>query len=467
MKNLLIVATLGILTACSPYEIYQPPLTYTPEEWKNPVIESNLEAPCQWWEIFQCEHLNELESRALDKNYSLEEAFQNWQQAQAMAYVARSAQFPQINLNPNFIKEESLLQIYSQKHGQTKSKLIRCDQSLYSIPLDVTYEVDLWNQLSNNYKAFAYNAQAQQEAYQTAILIITADVALHFFILQGLDSELDVLDKNRKIRQDALDITQSRYSAGLVNFSDVSRAETELAVIKSDWENTMRLRNLEENILATLTAQSASDFSLPHSPLDGIPPSIPSGIPSELLLRRPDIRQAEQDMASTHTEIAVQYADYFPALTFQGAIGYLSPLCHNLFDWKARFWSIAGNIAQVVFDGGAIQGNVAAAKAVYLQNVAIYQNTVLKAFQEVEDALGDIHHKARQKKDLFWAVENAKVTLDLTIDRYSQGLVYYLEVVDAERSLLENQRDLVKVRSQEYTSTVLLIKSLGGEWSNH
>ncbi|MBA3815478.1 MAG: efflux transporter outer membrane subunit [Parachlamydiaceae bacterium] len=452
------------LAGCTPYEKYEPPSVYSPSGWKNPDYADNVQALGQWWYLFEDEELNALEGLALEKNYSIEEAFQNWQQARALAFVARSAQFPQASLNPNFSKKNNL--ILFQGPGQVNTRPFRIEQAQYSLPLDVSYEVDFWHKIYDNYKAHLYNAESRFEAYNNMILSITADVALHYYTLRGLDSELDVLEMNRKIRQDAYDISLSKYEAGLVNFTDVSRAETELASVLADFENTSRLRNLEENILGTLTTVAASEFFIPHNPLKKFPPSIPAGIPSSLLLRRPDIRQAEREMASTHMQVAVQYAAYFPSLSFEGGIGFFSPLLHNLIDWKARFWSIAGNIAQVVFDGGAIQGNVAAAKAVYLQNVARYQDTVLRSFQEVEDALGNIHYVIKQEKDLIKAVKSAQVTFTLSSDRYRQGLVTYLEVVDAERSLLENQRLVVKAHTQEYLFTISLIKSLGGGWND-
>lgn len=451
------------LTACTPYGDYVPPEVYAPPEWKNTNCAPEVEDFCQWWHVLDDEGLNALEEMALAKNYSLEEAFQNWQQARALAYVARSHEFPQVGLNPNFFKQSSLIQF--QAPGGLGADVFRIQQQTYSVPLEASYEVDLWNQIYDNYRAALYSAEARFEAYNNALLSITADVGAHYYTLRGLDSELDVLEQNRKIRKDAYDISLSRYDAGLVNFTDVSRAETELASVLADIENSTRLRNLEENILGTLTAVAASDFFIPHNPLGESPTTIPTGIPSDLLRRRPDIRQAERQMASTHMQVAVEYAAYFPALSFNGAAGFLTPLLHNLFDWKARFWSIAGNIAQVIFDGGYIQGNVEAAKAVYLQNVAIYQGTVLRAFQEVEDALGNIYYTIRQEKDLIIAVDSAEITLNLSSDRYRQGLVTYLEVVDAERSLLENQRLVVKARTQEYLFTISLIKALGGGWN--
>lgn len=460
--RILLLLLIG-MTACTPYGEYIPPDVYTPPEWKNTNCSPEVEDFCQWWHVLRDEGLNALEEMALKKNYSLEEAFQNWQQARALAYVARAAEFPQVNLNPNFYKRESLIQF--QAPGGLGTDVFRIQQPMYAIPLEASYEVDLWHQIYDNYRAAFYHAEAQFEAYNNALLSITSDVAVHYYTLRGLDSELDVLEQNRQIRKDAYDISLSRYNAGLVNFTDVSRAETELASVLADIENTTRLRNLEENILGTLTAIAASDFFIPHNPLGESPNTIPTGIPSDLLRRRPDIRQAERQMASAHMQIAVEYAAYFPALSFDGAIGYMSPLLHNLLDWKARFWSIAGNIAQVIFDGGAIQGNVEAAKAVYLQDVAIYQGTVLRAFQEVEDALGNIYYTIRQEKDLIIAVDSAEITLKLSADRYKQGLVTYLEVVDAERSLLENQRLVVRARAQEYLFTISLIKALGGGWN--
>lgn len=463
MKRVLLIFSLFFLGSCTPYPKYRPPCASVPESWKGEVSQETPVAVPDWWAIFQDERLNELEVEAMTHNYSLEIAYQNWMQARMQACVARAALFPQASLNPSYFKQDSLFFIQGLPLFPAP---VRVEQAQYTVPLQVSYEVDLWNQLRNIYNSDLYNAQAQKEAYNNLLLSISADVATHYFTIRGLDSELVVLEQNIKIRQDALDITQSRYEGGLVNFIDVSQSQTALATVKADYENTLRLRIIEEDALATLLGQPASDFSNPNKPLLGPPPSVPAGVPSTLLARRPDIREAERQMAAAHAQIAVQVASFFPSLNIVGQAGYLSPLWHNLLDWKARFWSLAVNVAQVVFDGGAIQGNVNIAKAVFLQNAANYQQTVLRAFQEVEDALADIEYEARQVVFLEEAVKAAQTTLDLSMMRYTNGLVLFLEVVDAERTLFENQRNLVKVQSQQYLSTIFLIKALGGGWES-
>lgn len=483
MRRLFFFAFVFLLGSCNPYPRYRSPCVYAPPAWKEETTHEVTPCVEMWWEVFEDEALNELEQQAIHNSPTLDRAVQILRQAKALAVVAGAPLYPQLSLNPSFTKQDYLFLFQGPGTASTliptpsipgSSSLsvpsapspgpFRIQQAQYSVPLNVSYDVDIWNQIRNGYNASIMTVEAKQQALNNVLITITANVAQTYFQLRALDSEKEVLEQSISIRHEALDVTSARYQAGLVNFTDVSRAETEFTNAKADFEDTVRRRILQEDLLATLTGQIASEFTVPYNPLGHFFPTIPAGMPSELLLRRPDLLEAERNMASTNTQIGVQYASYFPSLILGGAVGVQSPLWHNLFDWKTRLWSISANIAQMVFDGGTVRGNVEEAKAVYMQNVADYEELVLNAFQEVEDALANIKYYARQADELEKSVASAKTTLDLSTLRYQQGLVYYLEVVDAQRSFLDTQSSLVKVQGSQFLSTVQLIKALGGSW---
>lgn len=457
---------------------------------------------CDWWEIFQDPVLNELEEQALNSSYTLWAALERVIEARAQARINFAPLLPGVNFAPSFSRTGSLFQNpfptglggSGQATSNSFSSLgslisatettqaanpngtnanaalsnipsaFRFVQSQYLVPLTLNYEVDLWCLLHNAYYASVIHAQAVSQAYLSVLLSLTADVASAYFQIRGLDAQQEVLQGNIRVRQHAFDLNSARFKAGLIVYLDVSRAEVELARAHSDSDDVRRLRGLEENLLATLVGVPASVFSVGYNPLVIPPPVIPRGLPSELLCRRPDIAEAERNLASSYREIGVAYAKFFPSLNLNASLGFESPFAHQLFSWQSRFWQMGWNIMQTVFDAGRNEANLEYYKARFRENMANYQQTALQAFKDVEDALVNLRGYANQAKDLAIAVRAANLTLELSQMRYNRGLTNYLDVVDAERQLLETEQNSVIVLGNRYVSTVMLIRALGGGW---
>lgn len=457
-------------------------------ELKEPCFEDVRRDLCNWWEVFQDPILNQLEEHALDSSYTLWAALERVIQARAQARINFAPLLPNIDFSPSISRSGSLIQnSFSEFLGgqQNQANINPCDplnpvnnqtnvssipntfrfvQTQYLLPFNLTYEVDLWSQLNNAYYAALIRAQAASQAYLSVLLSLTADIASTYFQLRSLDAQMEVIERTVLARQHAFEINQARFNAGLIVYLDVSRAEVELARAKADGDNVRRLRGLQENQIATLVGTPASIFSIDYDPLRLPPPVIPRGIPSELLCRRPDIAEAERYLAAAYRDIGVAYANFFPSLTLNASLGLESPVAGELFSWKARFWEFAANAMQTVFDAGRNQANLDYYRSIFRENMANYQQTVLKAFQDVEDALVNLKEQAKRSQDLADAVRAASLTLELAQMRYNRGLINYLDVVDAERQLLETEQSSVIILGDRYSSTVLLIRALGGGW---
>ncbi len=521
IKRILFTAFLGLsCQGCQLIAPYQTPCTPTPLAWKNtpssnfpdswkteePSKEADTdralpnEMPEQkelnfeeckkefeyWWEVFEDSTLSELEKQALDSSYTLWAALERVIQARAVARVDRAALMPSINFAPSYSRSGMLLEnIFAgllssqQNQGQVNAgsssgaagaastsvpSSFRAVQTQYMLPFDLNYELDLWYQLTNSYNAAVYSSQAAAQAYLSVLLTLTADIASNYFQLRDLDTQQVILKKTIEARQKALDINRTRFKAGLIVYLDVSRAEVELARAQADLADVQRLRALQVNILASLVGVPAPVFTVAFNPLKKPPPTIPAGLPSDLLYRRPDITEAERSLASAYSQIGVAYASFFPSLNLNATLGLESPFAHSLFSWKARLWEVGLNVMQSVFDGGRNCANLAYTKSVFRETLANYQERVLTAFQDVEDSLVSIRQRAIQGQALETAVTAAKETLNLSQMRYDRGLVNYLDVVDAERTLLETEQNSAIVLGDRYVATVRLIKALGGGW---
>jgi outer membrane protein, multidrug efflux system len=461
-------------------------------EIEEPRFEDVSRNLCNWWEVFQDPILNQLEEQALNSSYTLWAALERVIEARAITRINFAPLLPSINFAPSFSRTGSLYQfppLPFANGARTSSSSssatppinpaifdavtsifndlpadFRFVQSQYLVPLNLTYEIDLWSQLNNTYYAALIRAQAASQAYLSVLLSLTADVASTYFQLRSLDAQQEVLQRNIRVRQNAYDINSARFNAGLIDYLDVSRAEVELARSLSDSDDVRRMRGLQENILATLLGTPASIFSIEYNPVLIPPPVIPRGLPSELLCRRPDIAEAERNLAAAYRDIGVAYANFFPSLNLNASLGVESPFAHQLFSWHARYWQIGANILQTVFDAGRNQANLDYRKSLFRETMANYQQRVLQSFQDVEDSLVNLREYSRQAQDLALAVRAAQLTLELAQMRYNKGLINYLDVIDAERQLLQTEQSSVIVLGNRYVSTVTLIRALGGGW---
>ena len=454
----MVLLTAILLSSCNVGKPYERPESEVPCAWKGPTTDVPVvEDVDVWWEVFDDSALNELETQALGNNRSIQAAFYRLRQARGLARATGADLYPEVILAPSYFSQGSLIE-----NPFPDRKDYRYHQIKYALPFDAIYEVDLWGKLHNAYDASLANAEASQQALYTMQLSVTAEVAMSYFRLRALDTQLEALQRGISLRQNAVEVNRSRYNGGLINYADVTRAQVELSNTKAESADVTRQRAIQENILAVLSGVPASEFCLEPSPLYGLPPTIPAGIPSDLLCQRPDIAEAERTMASLHAQIGVAYASLFPSFTLTGCLGATSPDISQLLAWKARLWSIGANVAQSIFDAGRNRANIGIAKAQYMESLCQYEERVLVAFREVEDALANIYELDKQANELHTAAQAAQETTDLSQERYNKGLMNYLDVVDAERSLLDAQRNAAKVRGDQYISTVLLVKALGG-----
>lgn len=468
--HLLAFLFLLIVSGCRVGPHYEPPAPAVPEEWKNsqPTVVQAAFVDF-WWEVFNDCTLNELEQCAVQNNPTLYAALERVFEARALACVEASNLYPQLFLNPSYNDFGALTQV-NLPSGVNIPGLsggippFRIHQMQYMLPLNLNYELDLWGKLRDNYDAAAFNADAQTEAYFSSMLTLTADLASTYFQLRTLDATIDLLKANIETRRKNLELTNSRFNKGLVTYLDVTQAQVDFATVQSNYHNAVRLRRLAENQIAVLTGQIASDFCLAHNPLKGVPPVIPAGIPSTILLQRPDIAQAERAMAAEHALVNSAYASFFPSISLTGALGYLSPDASQFTKWISRYWMLGANGSQMVFDGGRDSCTLKAAWARFRESSGFYQQQVLAAFREVEDALNNIEQQAKEEEQLKIASEASRKAVDISLNRYRNGVSIYLEVVENERLQLEVEVERINRQGALYISTVQLIKALGGSW---
>lgn len=462
IKKEILYLSILLLTSCRVGPNYIPPSQTAPLEWKNdPKKTIAIDYYDYWWEVFNDETLNQLQFQALENNKNLFAAFERVEQTRYVAAIQKAELYPQLVLNPVYNNQDSLIRVFN---GVLPFQ--RVHQWLYSFPVRLNYEIDLWGRLRDLYESALLYWETQVQDYQNTMLILTSDLATAYFQMRMADTQVDLLVETIKTRQKALNITQARYEAKIVNYSDVSRAGLELTNAEAQYIDAIRERRIFENQIAMLVGEEASDFTLPHNPLKTLPPEIPSGIPSDVLLRRPDIARAERLMASDHMAAKAAYASFFPTLTLTGAYGYESPFLKQFLRKDSRLWRYGAESEQTLFDGGRKAYNYELQLRYFAEASYEYQQQILVAFQEVEDALVNIANYLQEYKKIVQSVKWAKTTYNIANDRYLSGVTFYLDVVDAERDELQVELLENNLLGLQYLSTVQLIKALGGGWGS-
>ena len=448
-----------LLSGCRVAPKYQIPVTECPEVWKNEKESVRpLKNSDRWWEVFDDENLNKLEQQALNNNKDLYAAYERVLQARSLAGIAAAETRPQINCDPNYNNEGILYMLYDP------IRIEREHRRRNHIPFNLTYEIDLWGKLQKAYESQILNAEAEEEAFNTLVLILTSDLAASYFQLRTYDTDLNVLQQIINSRKRAYGIAKNRYESKIISYSDVTRAEFEYKNTESKYFRTLRLRNIQENKIAVLLGIIPSHFKIEPDSLKQHPPNIPPGLPSEVLLQRPDITEAERVRASEHASLGVAYASFFPSLSLTGALGFSSPELKDFLSWKSRFWAMGANAFQPIYDGGLLKSNLDFAIARFKEADAEYQQQVLKAFQEVEDALADLQGLNDENESLSQALLAVKTAYKISSDRYDRGIISYTDVIDTERQELDSKRILIEILGQKYIATIQLIKALGGRW---
>lgn len=479
LRTLCTVSFLVGLSGCKVGPRYQPPAVDPPGSWKEESSDiKKIEDVGCWWEIFDDPHLNELEEAAIFNNQDIQVAMARVKREWSMAGMAGGDLFPQISVNPQSFNTMGLAapaiggdiivdSAVPQNNGFpiASTSNTRVHTQSYLFPFTLTYQLDLWRKIYDHFEALVFSAQSKEEALRNVILTVTSDLAQNYFQLRSYDEQLIILDQAIKVRADAVDINLDRFDAGLVSYTDYVQAKSELYSAVALKINTERMRRLTENLIAVLIGADAPDFCLPPSPLVGMPPQIPAGLPSDLLLRRPDIAEAERMMASKNDEIGSATASFFPSISLTGQYGWASPQIGQLFTGDSRYWLWGTNFMEILFDGNRLQSNLNLTYADYAESVANYKQKVLVAFREVEDALSNIQKRKLQDEALAERVEYSQLSVDLSQERYTIGLATYLEVVVELRNLLQAQIDEQQVLADQYIATVQLIKTLGGGWT--
>ncbi len=452
------------LTGCTLGPDYQRPEVQVPtafrEEapWKDAVPADVLDKGA-WWRIYGDPVLDGLQDRALSANQDLKAAIARVDQARAAARITESTLFPRLDLDPSEQRSRSSADLSG---GQSVT------MTTLRMPLDLSYEIDLWGRVRRSVESSTAQYEASQAEMQNVLLTLQADLARNYFNMRSLDAQLDLLRRTIELRNRNLQLVTSLFNNGQVGRLEVAQAETELANAQADTAALKRRRAATEHALAVLVGEPVSNFTLPLPPpnLDVRPPQIAAGLPSSLLERRPDIAAAERRMIAANARIGMAEAAFFPAVNLTGSAGYASEELSRLFQWDNRTWSLGPFISLPVFDAGRNRAQLAQTEAAWQEAVASYRQQVLVAFREVEDALSDLRILAEQMEAQQRALTAARQAAELSGKRYRAGMVSYLEVVVSERTALVTELLANQVLEQHFQASVSLIKALGGGWQD-
>jgi multidrug efflux system outer membrane protein len=432
-----------------------------PAGWKLAAPRDEI-AKGDWWVVFGDSVLNDLEKQATVANQSLKAAVERVDQARALARVAQAQLYPTVSADLSAARAHT----GANRPVQPGTSAASYSYNTFTLPLDASYEADIFGKVRRSLEAARADYQVSVAAYQTVLLTLKSDLAQDYFNLRYLDADRAVLGQNIKVEQDFLDLTRRRYEGGLANGLEVAAAETQLDTTQALYAGDERQRSEIEHAIATLVGKPAAEFSLPRNPLNLTPPVLPPGLPSDLIERRPDVAEAERQVAAASARIGVARAAYFPDLTLTGSAGYLSSGLGNLISGPSTAWFIAPLLSVPVFQGGRIKANYQYAQASYREAVDNYRQQVLTAFQQVEDGLSDLRVLEDQAGAEERAVEASHRTVGISTARYKEGLAEYLEVLTAETALLQNERTSAQILGLRLISSVQLINALGGGWAD-
>lgn len=507
------VVVFAFLTSCTTGPNYQRPALNPPAEYKSAGADAPVRAGLSrdWWRLFNDPELNSLVEEALNANQTLKAAVARVAQSRAAAGSVKSSFFPVVTLDPSATRTRTpgaeVSETTADKLSQVASNIGRLSSVLdqlstltqgtttstttssqttgtattasssasagsattssrYQIPFDVSYEIDIWGRVRRSYESA--QAQVQASVYDLEVVrqTLLADLARNYFNLRSFDAQYEILKRNLRLYQEQLDLTQNQYTAGLISETNLLQATVQLESTRAQAADTQRQRTDLEHAIATLLGRAPAEFSLDVRPLVAAPPTIPAGLPADLLRQRPDVAEAEQNLAAASAEIGVAKADFCPSIKLTGSAGFQSDDIKNILDWKNVGWSFGPSVSIPIFKGGQLRANLEKAKARYDELEATYRNSVLTAFVDVEDSLTDLHIRANAAQSQAKAVAAAREYLRLTRIEYQSGVTDYLHVVNAEQTLLTNELSDAQILNQRVVSTVLLIKALGGGWDS-
>lgn len=414
-----------------------------------------------WWQVFGDGELDRLETLALANSPELAGALARFDEARAQVAVSRAQLFPQIETDPSYNRQRTS---FNQPVNGRPADFTHT-YNTFTLPLQAGWEWDLWGRVRRQVEAARSAATASADDLEATRLSLQAELATAYFTLRAVDQEYDVVVRTTETYRHSLDLTVNRRKGGVATDLDVSQAKTQLRSAEADLP-ALRLQRLRLlHALAALCGQPATSFALGPDPNQkDEPPSIPPGVPSELLERRPDIAAAEQRMAGANAQVGVALTAFYPRVRLDGLAGFQSVSASSWLDWPSRLWSVGPTLQLPLFTGGRNRAQLAFTKATYEETVAAYRQTVLTAFQDVEDQLAAERQLKTQLAAEASALAAARRTLEIANNRYKAGLVTYLEVATAQSAALALERTVVQLQGEELVAAVGLIKAIGGGW---
>jgi outer membrane protein, multidrug efflux system len=430
------------------------------EPWRESAPKDAL-AKGDWWGVFDDDELNAFEQESLQSNQSIKISVARLEQARALAAVQVSTQFPQLGTAPTLERQRLSGNRPPNSNFTTISPV---SQNSFTLPFTVSYEVDLVGKRRRSIEAAQAGYQSSAADLENVRLIITSEVAGDYFSLRQLDTQMILLSGTVDALTKGLDLVNSRYKGGVASGLDVAQEETLLHVAQTQLTLLQQQRKQFEDAIAVLLGKPAPDFHVAARELRVEPPSLNAGLPSDLLERRPDIAEAERQMAIANAQIGIAKAAYYPSLNLFGTGGWQAADIAKLINVQSTFWAVGANVAESIFTGGARRAQVQFAQANYDAAVAGYRGTVLQAFREVQDSLTGLSVLDRAYQSQQQAVDASRRSLDISTNRYKGGLVSYLDVVNAQQNVLSNEQELAVLQGQKLVTSVLLVKALGGGW---
>jgi NodT family efflux transporter outer membrane factor (OMF) lipoprotein len=459
-------ALLFLLCGCAVGPRYAKPTATTPPSYKEVPPDWKTAAPSdqiargKWWEIFQDPQLNALEEQVNVSNENLKAAEAQFRQARALVRFNRAAYYPTVTAGASAERE------HLSSHRPLVPTSTQTNGTDLVLPVDVSYEADVFGRVRHTVEGARANAQASAADLEALRLSLHAELAFDYFEMRTLDAEEQLLLSNVTSFEKALDLTQSRYKGGVSSAVDVAQAQTQLENTRTQAIDVMIQRSQNEHAIAALIGQPPSTFTAVALAWNSPPPALPPGLPSELLERRPDVAAAERRVAAANAQVGVARAAYFPIFTLTGSGGFESTAITTLIQGPSGFLTAGAAAAVTAFDGGRRRAVTEQARAGYDESVASYRQTVLTAFQEVEDYLSALRILNDEAMAQQAAVAAAEHSLELSSNRYKGGVVSYLEVTTAQSTALADERAAVDILRRRMTASVSLIKALGGGWNS-
>ncbi len=464
IKHATIPLLLTVLSACTVGPDYVKPKVETPpsfkevEGWKKAEPQDNIPRGC-WWTIYDDKQLNGLEEQVNVSNQNLAAAEAQYREALALVQVARAAYFPTVAAGPAASRQRTSAKAVMAQGGAQ----ITDD---YQLSGQVTWQPDIWGKVRRQVESSKASAQASDADLEGVRLSMQGQLAQDYFQLRTLDSQSRVFTTNVEIYKKFLELTKNQYATGVAAQAAVLTAQTQLDSTQALLIATGVQRAQMEHAIAVLMGKAPSDLTIPPTPLDTSPPAVPAGIPSELLERRPDIAAAERQAAAANAQIGVAEAAYYPNVTLSATGGFEASTLAQWFTWPARFWTLGpAAVEQTLFDGGLRRAQTVEACAAYDASVATYRQTVLAAFQNVEDNLAALRILEQEAVAADAAADSAKKNVILETNQYQAGTVSALDVIVVQAIALNDELTSVNVLGNRMNANVLLVEALGGGWN--